>query len=51
MKPETATDYEAGLKSELFARKLTLNAGLFYTDVRDYQATYFAEVNNSFVQI
>jgi len=51
VKPEVATDYEIGLKSELFARRLTLNAGAFYTDVRDYQATYFAEVNNTFVQI
>jgi iron complex outermembrane receptor protein len=51
VKPEVATDYELGVKSELFARKLTLDAGLFYTDVRDYQATYFAEVNNTFVQI
>ncbi len=51
VKPEVATDYEIGLKSELFGRRLTLNAGLFYTDVRDYQATYFAEVNNNFVQI
>jgi iron complex outermembrane recepter protein len=51
VKPEVATDYELGMKSELFAHKLTLNAGLFYTDVHDYQATYFAEVNNTSVQI
>ena len=51
VKPEVATDYEFGLKSELWGRKLTFNAGAFYTDVRDYQATYFAEVNNNFVQI
>jgi iron complex outermembrane receptor protein len=51
VKPEVATDYELGLKSELFDRRLTFNAGLFYTDVRDYQATYFASVNNTTVQI
>ena len=51
VKPEIATDYELGLKSELFGGKLTLDAGLFYTEVRDYQATYFAQVNNTSVQI
>ncbi|MBT9472708.1 MAG: TonB-dependent receptor [Pseudomonadota bacterium] len=41
VKPEVAQDFEAGVKSQLFDRRLTLNANLFYTRVRDYQATYF----------
>lgn len=35
--PEIITDYEIGVKSDLFDRKLRLNAGIFYYDYKDYQ--------------
>lgn len=35
--PEKATDYELGIKSQLFERRLSLNVNLYYTRVRDYQ--------------
>ena len=41
--PEKATDYEVGLKSTLFDRRLQINANLFWTDVTDYQATQLEE--------
>jgi iron complex outermembrane receptor protein len=40
IKPEKTTDYELGFKSLLLGRKLQLNANLFYTEVKDYQASY-----------
>jgi iron complex outermembrane recepter protein len=46
-KPETATNYEVGLKSELAGGRLNLNLNLFRTDVRDFQATYYAVINNT----
>jgi iron complex outermembrane receptor protein len=39
IEPEQALDYEFGFKSSLFDRSLQLNANLFWTDVKDYQAT------------
>jgi iron complex outermembrane recepter protein len=39
IEPEQALDYELGFKSSLFDRRLQLNANLFWTDVKDYQAT------------
>ena len=36
-KPETVTDYEGGLKMELFNRRLRLNGALFYSDYSDIQ--------------
>ncbi|HTU66164.1 MAG TPA: TonB-dependent receptor [Steroidobacteraceae bacterium] len=38
IEPEIALDYELGVKTELFERRLQLNANLFWTDVDDYQA-------------
>jgi iron complex outermembrane receptor protein len=38
--PEKASSYEAGLKSELFDRKLRFNVAAFYTDYKDIQITY-----------
>ncbi|MDB5422088.1 MAG: hypothetical protein JWR59_2035, partial [Brevundimonas sp.] len=35
--PETATEYELGLKSEFFNRSLRLNVAAFYTDYADVQ--------------
>lgn len=46
-KPETATNYEIGLKSELAGGRATVNLNLFRTDVRDFQATYYAVINNT----
>ena len=37
--PERNTTYEAGIKSRLFDRRLTLNLAGFYTQVQDFQAT------------
>ena len=37
--PERNTTYEAGLKTLLFGRRLVLNANLYRTEVRDFQAT------------
>ena len=38
VKPETAIDYEAGVKTTLLDRRLILNGDLFWTEVSDYQA-------------
>ncbi|WP_165842750.1 TonB-dependent receptor [Phenylobacterium deserti] len=38
VKPEQATTYEAGIKTELFDRFLIANAAVFATDVKDFQA-------------
>jgi iron complex outermembrane receptor protein len=43
---ETATDYELGLKSQLFNGRLQLNAALYHTDYEDVQQTEFHIVNN-----
>lgn len=37
--PEKAKTYEAGIKSELFAKRLRLNAAAFWTDYKDIQTT------------
>ncbi len=37
--PEKTTDFELGVKTQWFAKKLTLDVNLYYTKVRDYQAT------------
>ena len=39
VRPEKNTTWEAGVKTRLFDRRLILNADLFYTKVRDFQAT------------
>lgn len=38
-KPETVDNYEIGLKSMLFDRRLRLNATVFYADYQDVQVT------------
>ena len=37
--PEKTTNYEAGLKTELFGRRLRLNSAVFYTDYTDILIT------------
>ncbi|WP_380876697.1 hypothetical protein ACFB49_09740 [Sphingomonas sp. DBB INV C78] len=37
--PESLTSYELGLKSELFNRRLRVNAAVFYSDYKDIQFT------------
>lgn len=41
--PETSTDYEAGLKSTLFDRRLRLNLDVYRETFYGYQATSFVE--------
>ncbi|HEY6925105.1 MAG TPA: TonB-dependent receptor [Steroidobacteraceae bacterium] len=43
VKPEKVNDYEAGVKTQFFNRKVTANIDAFWTDITDFQAT----VNNS----
>jgi iron complex outermembrane receptor protein len=37
VEPEKSLNYEVGVKSQLLGRRLTLNANLYHTTVRDYQ--------------
>ncbi|MDB5681403.1 MAG: TonB-dependent receptor, partial [Sphingomonas bacterium] len=39
VRPETVTDYEGGLKTDLFDHKLRFNIGGFYYDYKDLQLT------------
>jgi iron complex outermembrane recepter protein len=39
--PETLTSYEAGVKTDLFDRRLRLNTTLFYMDLKDKQINQF----------
>lgn len=41
IKPETSNDFEAGIKSELFDRHLTLNLAAFFEKYRNFQAEIF----------
>jgi iron complex outermembrane receptor protein len=41
VKPEKLTSYEAGVKTSLFDQHLTVNAGLFYYDYKNFQAYKF----------
>jgi iron complex outermembrane receptor protein len=40
IKPEKTLDFELGFKSLLLGKKLQLNANLFRTEVKDYQASW-----------
>ncbi len=51
VQPETATDYEVGLKGDLFDRRLSFNLDAYYTDVSNYQATYLSTVNGASVAL
>lgn len=39
VKPETVNHYEAGLKTQWLANKITANFALYWTEIEDYQAT------------
>lgn len=38
IKPESVNHYEAGIKTQFWDRKATLNLSIFRTDIKDYQA-------------
>jgi iron complex outermembrane receptor protein len=42
VKPETATSFELGLKTEFLERRLRINGDIFYTRFEDYQAAYLS---------
>lgn len=43
--PETAWNYEVGMKSELWDRRIRLNLASFYTDFKDLQVELLDDVN------
>ncbi len=45
--PETITNYEAGIKSRLFDRRLTLNVSAYYSDFRGYQVNQVVNIRDS----
>lgn len=49
LKPETVTSFELGSKTAFFDGKLSLNATLFHSKFKDFQATSFDGAANSFV--
>jgi iron complex outermembrane recepter protein len=51
--PETANDAELGIKTSWLEHRLTVNANLYWTQVKDYQATVLEPVGatNTFVQV
>ena len=42
--PEKATNFEVGVKSDLFERRARVNLTAFYTDYKDLQVTRFAQI-------
>jgi len=50
IEPETATDAELGVKSTLFDRRVVFNLNLFWTRVKDYQATQLVETSPGLFQ-
>jgi iron complex outermembrane receptor protein len=53
VKPETANDAELGIKTSWLEHRLTVNANLYWTQVKDYQATLLEPVGttNTFVTV
>ncbi len=39
VRPEKVNDYELGLKTQWFERKVTVNVDAFWTDIKDFQTT------------
>lgn len=48
VQPEVAMNYELGLRSQWFDRRVTFNASLFYEDFSNYQATTYDATANAF---
>jgi outer membrane receptor protein involved in Fe transport len=46
---ETLDDYEGGVKSRLFDKKLSLNGAIYYNEYHNFSTT--ADVNNQFVTV
>jgi iron complex outermembrane receptor protein len=51
VRPETATNYEIGLRSEQLEHRVRIAMAAFLTNVRDYQATYLSTINNQTVSL
>ncbi len=53
VRAETANDAEVGIKSSWFNHRVTANANLFWTEVKNYQATLLEPVGstNTFIQV
>lgn len=47
VKPETVDNFEVGLKSQLFDRRVTLNLAAYWTEVHDFQTTITEQVPSS----
>ncbi|TRW17204.1 TonB-dependent receptor [Glacieibacterium frigidum] len=45
--PETITNYEVGIKTRLFDRRLTLNLAAYYSDFKDYQVNQVRNTRDS----
>jgi iron complex outermembrane receptor protein len=45
IEPETATDYELGVKTSFWGNRVQLNSNLYWIDVKDYQAARSAIIN------
>ena len=45
--PEKVHHFEAGLKTQFWDRRATLNASAFYTDIKDFQASVISNVSGS----
>ncbi|MGE8224841.1 MAG: TonB-dependent receptor [Stenotrophomonas sp.] len=48
IQPEKSTAYEIGMKSQLLDRSLTVNAALYLSDFRDFQAQVYVPETNGF---
>lgn len=51
IQPEIPTSFEVGIKSELFDRRVLLNADVFHTDYKNFQAQVSTPTPNGFVSI
>ncbi|MES2055320.1 MAG: TonB-dependent receptor [Pseudomonadota bacterium] len=45
--PETITNYEVGLKTRLFDRRVTLNVAAYYSDFRGYQVNQVVTIRDA----
>jgi len=48
LRPETVQNYEVGVRSTLFDRRVTLNLTVFQTEIRNFQAQTFDAATTSF---